>query len=148
MPENIPPAAADESKKIRNFIKLLSDCTPCEIKLDEKSSPIKIYLRATSYPEELHVRQLVLEIQEWAKTQGLSETSTRDAVMEAVMRMRLYYSARVSWEVSAPRLFQDEREVARLPLNIIFELSTKYHEAFGLSDEELGESLRARTTNS
>lgn len=139
-------SASPDSKKTKDFLKLLGDCIPAKIKLKEDSEPINIYLRALTYPEELHVSHIANEIREWAVEKGLSEASTKDAITKAIIKQRLYFSARTSWEENAPKLFHDEREVAYIPLAVVVELMVKYSEAFTIDEDTLGESLRARTS--
>lgn len=148
---------AVEVKKIEDFKKLkATDCAPVDIYLsapiinEDKtvtvSEPIKGYLRQLTYYESLYVKQGVLAQYVFGKEHNVPENVINIIANKTAIQYTVFYSVRDGFENSAPRLFQDESEVSMLPENTILDIYTKYIQSFDLSVEDLGESLRARTS--
>ena len=142
----------EELKAIRDFRKLVTDVHPIDIYtktptgLEDKVVPVKAFIRALTYTETLHVRQTVLEQYSFAEEHKLTDETASRVANETALRYTVYYAVRDGHEASAPRLFFDEREVLKLPLMTILDIYTKYQEYFEITNDDLGESLRARTS--
>jgi hypothetical protein len=131
----------DDLKEKRDYLKLIQECVEVDLEIGGQS--IKGWLRVLTTPEQLHADMLMHEAMEMDKN-GSDEKYIE--MMASVIRQTqmLYYSLRSGPEQNATRMFRVPQEVLALGTETHKLLAQKYHESFVITEEDLGNSLRAR----
>jgi len=132
----------EKDKKDRmDFLKLCRESMPVEVRIKEDKVPC--YMHVLTHTEQMHSDTVYLEAQELSKT-GTDQEKVNVIAFWSQAVQRLFYALRITSDPMSKRLFEDAREVSALPADEINRLNTIYRENFELSEDDLGNSLRAR----
>ena len=132
----------EDAKKVE---KLYKDVVEENLRLREQE-PIKIWLRPLSYPIEKAITLGVYrETYKLMIEAGQSEKDAEYSGYMAMVLQTLFFVIRKGPEDKSPRLFESTRKIGSVmpdEQNRLFEV---FHDSFEMTEEELGNSLRART---
>jgi hypothetical protein len=111
-------------------------------------APIKIWLRPMRYPVE-KTRALMAnrETYNLMKSDGSED---EDAIIGGYCALRLmtvFYSVRKTEKPDSPRLFESLRQAGSVNPQELDRLFIGYQESFEMSEDDLGNSLRAKTNS-
>lgn len=136
-----------DSQDAAAFLKLLQE--PFEGTIDlEGQEPIKVWIHPLTPREELHVAQCWGEAYKWLKDQGGEEESTVRTCNMQQADMIVYYSLHAGKATTSTKVFSSIRELMAYKAETRISLYGQYVGRFLPSEEDLGNSLRARIEGS
>ena len=110
--------------------------------------PIKIWLRHLGYPiEKAQTLSANRETYKLLKASGMEDEDANFGGYTALRMKTLYFVIRKGPEPKAPRLLQNERQLAGISYEEQERLLVKWYDTFEISEEELGNSLRVKTNS-
>ena len=110
--------------------------------------PIKIWLRPLGYPiEKAQTLSANMETYKLLKASGMEDEDANFGGYTALRMKTLYFVIRKGPEPKAPRLLQNERQLAGISYEEQERLLVKWYDTFEISEEELGNSLRVKTNS-
>lgn len=126
--------------------KLLRDSV--EVEFEVGGNRIKAWLTPLTYAEHIHVSATAREAYIELKKANADDEIALEAAHRAAVAMSLFFSLRKEKGKNAERLFEDPRLVASLDLETQIAVYGDYLKNFNLTEEDLGNYLRARVDSS
>jgi len=137
-----------DAKDAETFLKLFQEPFETGIEL-EGQTPIPVWVHNITPLEDLHVAQCWGEAYKWLRGQeGSEEASVVRFCNIQSSDMTMFYAIRKGPEKNSPRLFGSVKEYMKVPIGARLDLYGKYADRFVPTEEDLGNSLRARIDGS
>lgn len=127
--------------------KLLRKPIAAELRLGTQE-PIPIWLAPLSFNQEVHVSATSREAYRVMVDSGAEEEDATEGAARAKSFMTVFYAVRNGSSDDSPMLFVDQREVVAVGMDEVLRLMAIYIERFKLTEDDLGNSLRERTSTS
>jgi hypothetical protein len=110
--------------------------------------PIKIWLRPLKYPVENARSQMAhKETYDLMIESGSGEDDANQGGYCAFRLQALFYSIRKNEKADSPRLFENVRQAGAMSAQEQERLLSVYQDAFFMTEEDLGNSLRVKTNS-
>jgi hypothetical protein len=110
-----------------------------------KNGEVGAYLHRLNWLERNHVRAANTEVLKFHLANGGDKDSAREAVMNIIPRMTVYFSLKIGESPKSPKFFETQDILMAYPYEEgLWALYRKYLEEFELSENEWGNLFRAR----
>lgn len=124
--------------------KLTKAPVPHELQVGDK--PVQCWLAPLTYQERIHVNASANEAYRVLSEHGAEHKDALSAATIAIINTTAFYSIRQGPKPDSPRLFASPVEVTLLPFDAVGQAMERQAAEFSLSEDELGNCLRARVT--
>jgi hypothetical protein len=121
---------------------------PVSYTMELAGQPVECWLAPLTYQERIHVNASANEAYRVLVENGAEHKDALSAATIAIMTTTAFYSMRSGPHPGSPRLFKTTAEVTLVPFDQVGAAMERQATEFSLTEDELGNSLRARVTTS